>query len=99
MPLPYGLNDGQLLAIINATREAVSRMKTVNAGVQDQADNYRHANDSDSGRVMQERLFIWNGEFNQIVNDLDGLNTRVINVRANDNATSADATGVAGHRD
>jgi hypothetical protein len=97
MAQPYGMNDGQLLSIINATHEAVVRMNQVNAGVQGQADTYTHTNNSDSGRTMQQRLTVWNTEFHRIVADLDRLNTKVTNVRASNNETSSNASGAAQH--
>jgi uncharacterized protein YukE len=95
MPLPYGMDDGQLLSIINATRDAIGRMNSVNGGVQSQAGTYTSVNNSDSGRTMQERLTTWNEEFTRIVGDLDNLNTKVTNVRANNNDTSGAASGAA----
>jgi hypothetical protein len=95
MPLPYGMNDAQLLSIINATRDAIDRMNTVNNGVQGQAGSYTQTNNSDSGRTMQQRLITWNEEFTRIVGDLDNLNTKVTNVRANNNDTSSAASGAA----
>jgi hypothetical protein len=97
MALPYGMDDGQLLSIIHATHEAIVRMNQVNSGVQGQADTYTHTNNSDSGRTMQQRLTVWNGEFNRLVADLDRLNTKVTNVRANNNETSGAASGASRH--
>lgn len=97
MPLVYGMDDAQLLSIINATRDAIDRMNTVNGGVQSQAGSYTQTNNSDSGRTMQNRLTTWNGEFTKLVGDLDNLNTKVTNVRANNNDTTGAASGAAGN--
>lgn len=98
MPLPYGMDDGQLLSIINATRDAIDRMNSVNGGVQSQAGTYTQANNSDSGRTMQQRLFTWNEEFTRLVGDLDNLNTKVTNVRASNNDTSGAASDASRHK-
>jgi hypothetical protein len=85
MALPYGMDDAKLVSIINATNNAVSQMQSLNTAVQHQAQDYILANDSDSGRVMQQALFRWNGEFNQIVADLNGLNDKVSGLRGHNN--------------
>jgi hypothetical protein len=95
MPLPYGMDDGQLRQIIQVTSEHVAQMKTLNSRVQGQAESYISANNSDSGRIMQEGLIEWTDQFNKIVGDLEQLNTKVANVRQENQATSQHATGTA----
>jgi hypothetical protein len=95
MPLPYGMNDGQLASIINVTSDHVVQMKSLNSRVQGQAEGYISANNSDSGRIMQEALFEWTDQFNKIVGDLEQLNTKVANVRQENQRTSHKATGAA----
>jgi len=90
MPLPYGMDDAQLRSIIHATHAAVADMKSVNSTVQAQAQEYIRANNSDSGRLMQQGLYRWTGEFNQIVGDLEQLNFKVDRVRQQ-NAAAAHA--------
>jgi hypothetical protein len=95
MALPYGMDDKQLASIIDATNGAVAQMKSLNTGVQRQAEEYIRANNSESGRIMQEALYEWTDEFNQIVGDLDQLNAKVADVRRRNIGTSAQASSTA----
>ncbi len=95
MALPYGMDDAKLASIINATSNAVSQMQSLNASVQHQAQDYILANDSDSGRIMQEALYRWNGEFNQIVADLNTLNDKVSSLRTHNNNILIDSVSTA----
>ena len=85
MPLPYGMDDQKMLSIVNATSGAVDQMRLLNTRVQQQAEDYIRANNSDSGRIVQDGLLRWNGEFNQIVADLDALNQKVTLLRTQNN--------------
>jgi len=89
------MDDAKLASIINATSNAVSQMQSLNASVQHQAQDYILANDSDSGRIMQEALYRWNGEFNQIVADLNTLNDKVSSLRTHNNNILIDSVSTA----
>jgi hypothetical protein len=89
------MNDAQLAAIINVTSDHVAEMKSLNARVQGQAEDYINANNSDSGRIMQEALFEWTDQFNKVVGDLEQLNTKVANVRLENIGTSNRASSTA----
>jgi hypothetical protein len=91
----YGMDDGHLASIINATTGAISRMNSVNGTVQDQASTYIHVNQSDSGRIMQEALTEWTDQFNRIVYDLEQLNSKVTLVRQQNLATTNHAAAAA----
>ncbi len=95
MALPYGMDDAQLASIIKATDDAVGQMRSLNARVTGQAEDYIHANNSESGRLMQNGLYQWTDEFNTIVGDLDQLNQKVALVRQQNAAASHGATDYA----
>lgn len=91
----YGMTDGQLLAIIQATQDAVDRMNSVRILVEGQADQYIRANNSESGQLMRNRLITWTGEFNQIVGNLDQLNHKVTLLRQHNAAVTQHAASQA----
>ncbi len=96
MTSPYGLDQAQMQAVINATDDAISQMTTLNGTVQARADDiYSHAQ-SDAGRILQQRLTTWNTDFAAIVNALIDLNTNVQQWLYQSVTTGADAGSAAG---
>jgi hypothetical protein len=95
MALPYGMNDGQLKSIIDATTDALGRMNGVNQTVTGEAGYYISVNNSDSGRIMQNSLHEWSDQFGKITGDLDQLNYKVAQLRQNNASTSGGAVDLA----
>jgi hypothetical protein len=95
MALQYGMDDGQLKSIIDATNDALGRMDGVNKTVASEAGYYISVNNSDSGRIMQSSLNDWGDKFGKIVGDLNQLNYNVAKLRANNAGTSAGAVDLA----
>jgi hypothetical protein len=95
MALQYGMDDGQLKSIIDATNDALGRMDGVNKTVTGEAGTYISVNNSESGRIMQNGLNDWSDKFGKITGDLDNLNFKVAQLRLNNNSTSGGAVHLA----
>lgn len=93
----YGLDSAQMQGVVNQTQSAIDQMNTLNSRVQSTAGDIAAHNQSDAGRIVQNRLDTWNSDFTPIVSALSELNTKVESwLRANVQASS-DAAGAAGH--
>jgi hypothetical protein len=92
----YHFSDGDLARIIDGTNTTIGELQRLNAQVQAHEQSVIAANQSTSGRIMQQRLAIWNDDFGLTVRDLTELNGRVDNLRRGNLRTSDDADGSAG---
>ncbi|HVQ90886.1 MAG TPA: hypothetical protein VMU51_07595 [Mycobacteriales bacterium] len=95
MPLQYGMDDGKLKGIIDATNYALGRMAGVDRTVTDEAGFYISVNNSDSGRIMQSSVQDWCEKFGKIRGDLDQLNYNVAQLRLNNVRVSTGAVDLA----
>jgi hypothetical protein len=93
----YHFSDGDLARIIDGTNTAIGELQRLNSQVQVHEQSLIAANQSTSGKIMQQRLAIWNDDFGLTVRDLNELNGRVENLRHTNVRTSTDADGDAGH--
>ncbi len=93
----YHFSDGDLARIIDGTNTAIGELQRLNAQVQAHEQSLIAANQSTSGKIMQQRLAIWNDDFGLTVRDLNELNGRVENLRHTNVRTGTDADGDAGH--
>jgi len=93
----YHFSDGDLARIIDGTNTAIGELQRLNAQVQVHEQSLIAANQSTSGKIMQQRLAIWNDDFGLTVRDLNELNGRVENLRHTNVRTSTSADGDAGH--
>jgi hypothetical protein len=92
------LNTSQLTMIINQTGTAVDEMNRLNNQVDSTAATIGGAMQSDAGRLLNNRLAIWNGDYAQVVSQLNELNGRATDmlnalVAANTGATQAAPRG------
>jgi protein tyrosine phosphatase len=93
----YHFSDGDLARIIDGTNTAIGELQRLNGQVQAHEQSLIAANQSTSGKIMQQRLAIWNDDFGLTVRDLNELNGRVESLRHTNVRTSTDADGNAGH--
>ncbi|MBB5152473.1 hypothetical protein [Saccharopolyspora phatthalungensis] len=91
----YGLNAEQMTKIIRATEDALGKMRQLNNNVTTQGAALASANQSDSGRIFQDKFNIWAQDFSQISGNLQNLNEKakaLLNIQL---ASTGDAMGIA----
>jgi hypothetical protein len=93
-----GLDLAQLNSIIQSTSEHKAEMDRLNAQVQSLAPVINQNMNSDAGRIMNNRLIEWTGDYNTLANDLQALNERVTGVRNALVAANAGAASTVGGR-
>ncbi len=93
-----GLDLAQLNSIIQSTSEHKAEMDRLNAQVQSLAPVINQNMNSDAGRIMNNRLIEWTGDYNTLANDLQTLNERVTGVRNALVAANAGAASTVGGR-
>jgi hypothetical protein len=93
----YGMNDDQLVQIINHTSNACQQIKQVESIVTAQVNPYRVANNSQSGKLVGETLDEWTSECAQIEAALDQLNQKVAAMRQVNRSAEENTTSIASH--
>jgi hypothetical protein len=93
------LDDSQLSMIINETDSDLSQIRTLNVQVLSLSDVIAQNSQSDSGRIMQQKLATWSGDFAQIERNLSSLNDKAKALRTallNAGQGAASAANTAG---
>jgi outer membrane murein-binding lipoprotein Lpp len=90
-PDQLGLKEALLNPIINKTEASISEMTQLNNTINGIGQQIGIANVSDSGRILVEKIGVWNSDYVKLKSALDQLNTRVRNMQAALVAANADA--------
>lgn len=70
----FKFSDSSLMAIINNTDDKIHKMDYLNRQVQAMSEALPVVNNSTSGQKLAARIADWNGDFNQVMDQLKGLN-------------------------
>ncbi|MGI8306475.1 hypothetical protein [Saccharopolyspora hattusasensis] len=77
----FGLQDPQLAGIIQATDDALSKIRTLRYTVVETSGAVYRSNQSRSGKILEARFNDWASEFGQIEGNLSTLNEKVKGLR------------------
>ncbi|WP_010693507.1 hypothetical protein [Saccharopolyspora spinosa] len=92
----YGLNADHLRKIIQATDDALAKMRQLNNNVSAQASALMSANQSNSGKILNDRFSVWAQDFGQIAGNLTNLNGKVKGLLQLSLQTADDAASTSG---
>ncbi|WP_010693501.1 hypothetical protein [Saccharopolyspora spinosa] len=95
--MTYGLKEAQLAKIIQATDDALAKMRQLNNNVSAQASALMSANQSNSGKILNDRFSVWAQDFGQIAANLSLLNAKVKALRQVMLHASEDSDSQASH--
>lgn len=88
----YGYDDNTLLAVINATDDAIGKMEYLNREVLNMSAALPVVNNSTSGQKLAARIGDWTSEFGQVVGALHGLNDKVNGLLKTNRKVSTETT-------